>query len=86
MTEEGEESGTVISNRLPKTTGPYQVFKTTDDTVTIDEAGIPNTVSIDRATVAPSGILTNLHSETLSEVKNADSTDHTNHDSTIDYT
>lgn len=42
------------SKLMPKTSGPFQVLQATLDTVTIDEDGIPNTVSLDRVTLAPS--------------------------------
>jgi len=41
------------SKLLPRTTGPFQVIRTSQGTATLDENGIENTVSIDRVTLAP---------------------------------
>ena len=43
---------------LPRSTGPYLVKSTTEDTVTIEQDGLQNVVSIDRVSMAPSGPVT----------------------------
>lgn len=39
------------TNILPRTTGPFGVLSSTTDTVTVDQDGLANTLSIDRVTV-----------------------------------
>ncbi|CAN8068757.1 unnamed protein product [Agarophyton chilense] len=43
----------INSKLLPKSVGPHKVLNASDPTVTVDQDGIPNTISIDRITVAP---------------------------------
>ena len=48
-----EKQNDVTRKLLPRSTGPYEVTKTTGDTVTIKQDGLLNTVSIDRVALAP---------------------------------
>lgn len=43
------------SKLLPKATGPFKVIAANPDKVTVDEQGITNIISIDRATAVPGG-------------------------------
>lgn len=49
-------SGQTRSKHQPRTVGTLRFLVATTDKITIREEGVPNTVSIDRATVVPSRI------------------------------
>lgn len=44
---------TIRSMIRPKTNGPLKVLAAGDETVTIDEGGLPNTITGDRVTPMP---------------------------------
>lgn len=48
-----KEEDVVRSKLLPKSYGPFEVLEADEVTVTIDQNGIPNKVSIDRVTTVP---------------------------------
>lgn len=56
LTETKRTADVVCWKLRPKTTDLYPVTAATADTVTIEEGGFHNTISIDRATVSPSNI------------------------------
>lgn len=52
-TQSEKEDDIVRSKLLPRSYGPFKVITADETTVTIDQDGIPNKVSIDRVTKVP---------------------------------
>lgn len=63
MTESARIADPPLTILLPKTFGPMKVISATSQTVTVDDNGIQNTISIDRATLATYKALRNARTD-----------------------